>query len=67
MIGNRVRVFLDSSETGSARQTTVTGILHKIDDAGALIWRESSIPEGCGTSFIPMHRIYEIIDLGRAP
>jgi hypothetical protein len=67
MIGNRVRLFLDSGVSGSQRQTMVTGLLHRLDQSGALVWRECSIPEGEGATFIPMHRIYQIIDLGRAP
>lgn len=66
MIGNRVRLYLDSGVTGSPRQTTVTGTLHKLDQSGATLWRECSIPEGEGMSFYPMHRIYEIVNLGRA-
>jgi len=30
-------------------------------------WREHQLPEGQGNTFIPMHRIHEIVDLGRAP
>lgn len=61
MIGNRVRLLL----VDEPRE--VTGVLHRLDaGAGATIWREHSLPEGQGIVFIPMHRIYEIVDLGRA-
>lgn len=60
MIGNRVRVILTDG-------MQVVGTLHKLDQAGAIVWREHSLPEGQGNSFIPMHRVFEIIDLGRAP
>jgi hypothetical protein len=60
MIGNRVRVILVSS--------VVTGILHKLDQTGAMVYREHELlPEARGLVFLPMHRIIEIIDLGRAP
>jgi hypothetical protein len=61
MIGNRVRVIREAPE-GS-----VDGILHKLDPAGVRLYRESSLPEGRGMVFIPMQRIVEIVDLGRAP
>lgn len=61
MIGNRVRVVTVDG-TGS-----VVGTLHKLDPAGAYVYRECSIPEGRGAVFIPMHLISEIVDLGRAP
>lgn len=60
MVGNRVRVVLIDCNT-------VTGTLHRLETAGVIIWRDSSLPEGQGNSFIPMHRIREIVDLGRAP
>lgn len=60
MIGNRVRVILDGGRE-------ITGTLHRLDAPGATVWREHPLPEGQGTVFVPMHRIHEIIDLGRAP
>lgn len=61
MIGNRVRLITND---GSPASGAVTGILHKLDEAGAIIWREA---DHSATVFIPMLRIREIIDLGRAP
>ena len=63
MIGRRVRVHLNHAYP---EQTTVTGTLHKLDQAGATIWRECSLPEKEGISFFPAHRILEIEDIGRA-
>ncbi len=62
MIGNRIRIVLVAF---GSRQEAVTGTLHKLDQRGATIWREHAFAEGQGISFIPMHRIHEIIDLGR--
>lgn len=68
MIGNRVRIICEPESFCNNRQgELITGTLHKLDPAGATIWREHPLPEGHGNSFIPMHRIHEIIDLGRAP
>lgn len=64
MIGNRVRVIL--ADAAGQCYGEVTGILHELAAGkGATIWREHSLPEGQGIVFIPMHRIYEIVDLGR--
>lgn len=60
MIGNRVRLLLNDEPR------EVTGVLHRLDQGGAAVYREHSLPEGQGTSFFPMHRIKEIVDLGRA-
>lgn len=60
MIGHRVRIVYADA------QYSTTGTLHKLDAAGALIWREGTLPEQQGTIFVPMHRIKEILDLGRA-
>lgn len=68
MIGHRVRIILVPVDLDHpARWNEITGTLHKLDQAGAIIWREHSLPEGQGNAFIPIHRIVEIIDLGRAP
>lgn len=66
MLGNRVRVVLQA-ESGSHPRTEVTGVLHKLDPSGVSIYREHQLPEGRGMSFIPMYRVVEVIDLGRAP
>lgn len=60
MIGHRVRVILEGGReiTGTLRESIVPGVT---------VWREHPLPEGQGAVFIPMHRIHEIIDLGRAP
>lgn len=67
MIGHRVRIHISEADRYGGRYVDVTGTLHKLDEAGAYIYREHSLLEGQGTVFIPMHRIHEIIDLGRAP
>jgi hypothetical protein len=61
MVGHRVRIYLLD------KPDQVTGVLHKLNEAGAYIYREHSLPEGQGMVFIPMGRIREIVDLGRAP
>lgn len=63
MNGNRVRVITNDGYPGSG---AVTGVLHKLDAAGAIVYRECSLPEGQGNVFIPAHRIREIVDLGRS-
>jgi hypothetical protein len=65
MIGNRVRLILTSAV--GVRMTDIVGTLHKLDTTGAVVWRENVTPEAQGNVFIPMHRIHEIVDLGRAP
>ena len=65
MIGNRVRVITlgDGGRRGSTE-----GTLHRLDPAGATVYRTSNVmPEAQGNVFIPMGRIVEIVDLGRAP
>lgn len=65
MIGNRVRLIMVNQD---GPFTEITGTLHELAaGTGATIWRENTMPEGQGIVFIPMHRIYEIVDLGRAP
>ena len=64
MIGNRVKVIFVPTHNDAH---SIVGTLHKLDGAGAIIWRENTLPEGQGNVFIPMHRIHEIVDLGRAP
>jgi len=64
MIGNRVRVITNDGYPSSG---AVEGSLHKLDTAGAVIWRTNVMPEAQGNLFIPMGRIREIVDLGRAP
>jgi len=64
MIGNRVRVITNDGFPSSG---AVEGNLHKLDTAGAVIWRTNVMPEAQGNLFIPMFRIREIVDLGRAP
>ncbi|MGD9883385.1 MAG: hypothetical protein AB7F22_28925 [Reyranella sp.] len=66
MIGHRVRLILWDEIDGSSAKRLITGTLHRLDQAGAVIWRENHLPEGQGNTFIPMHRIHEIVDLGRA-
>lgn len=64
MIGNRVRVLTNDGFPSSG---AVEGILHKLDSAGAVVYRTSGAPEAQGNLFIPMYRVREIVDLGRAP
>lgn len=65
MIGNRVRVITQSAE---GRNGYTEGTLHRLDVAGATVYRTSNVmPEAQGNVFIPMGRIIEIVDLGRAP
>jgi len=64
MIGNHVRVLTNDGFPSSG---AVEGNLHKLDVAGATVWRTNVMPEAQGNVFIPMHRIKEIVDLGRAP
>lgn len=65
MIGNRVRIIIVRE---SDRQGATEGTLHRLDAAGATVYRTSNVmPEAQGTVFIPMGRIIEIVDLGRAP
>lgn len=64
MIGNRVRVITSDGYPASG---AVEGNLNKLDAAGAIIWRTNVMPEAQGNIFVPMHRIREIVDLGRAP
>jgi hypothetical protein len=64
MIGNRVRVITNDGFPSSG---AVEGNLHKLDAAGAVVWRTNVMPEAQGNLFIPMCRIREIVDLGRAP
>lgn len=64
MIGNRVRLVLTT--TPETTPISITGVLHKLDGAGATVYREGTLPEQQGLVFLPLHRILEIIDLGRA-
>jgi len=59
MVGNRVRLI-------TTEGPSITGTLHRLDQAGATIYREHSLPEERGNVFIPAHRIFEVVDLGRA-
>jgi hypothetical protein len=45
----------------------VQGVLHKCDAAGVIVYMTEGLPEMQGNLFIPMARIIEIVDLGRAP
>lgn len=74
MIGNRVRVILESGSRDSGvrvpfasdvQQTSIEGILHKLDSAGATIFATHGPKEGQTNHFIPMWRIVEVVDLGR--
>lgn len=66
MIGNRVRVILESGSRDSGfQQTSIEGILHKLDSAGATIFVTHGPKEGQTNHFIPMWRIVEVVDLGR--
>lgn len=56
MVGNRVALITDD-------QTRIMGVLHKLDDTGATLYRESDRV----TVFIPMRRIHEIVNYGREP
>lgn len=60
MVGNRVRVITNDGRV-------VEGNLHKLDTAGAVVWRTDLMPEVQSNLFVPMHRIDEIVDLGRVP
>jgi hypothetical protein len=62
MIGNRVRLL---TSDGYPTSGAIEGILHKLDEAGATIYRMGAMPEAQGNLFVPMHRIREIVDLGR--
>ena len=57
MVGNRVRVILNDG--------SVTGELRRLDAAGVVVYRDQGIPEAIGNVFIPMHRVKEVVDLGR--
>jgi hypothetical protein len=62
MIGNRVKVVLGPG------MLIVIGVLHKIDEAGVVVYvSEGPVNEARGTRFFPMHRVLEVVDLGRAP
>lgn len=62
MVGNRVRIVIAGSPN-----TLLEGVLHSLTAEGAIIWPTGGMPEQSGNRFIPMHRINEIIDLGRMP
>jgi len=62
MIGNRVRVLTNDGFPSSG---SVEGVLHKLDQSGAIVYRQDVMPEAQGNIFIPMRRIREIVDLGR--
>jgi hypothetical protein len=62
MIGTRVRVLTNDGWPSSG---AVEGVLHKLDAAGATVYRTDVMPESQGNLFIPMQRIREIVDLGR--
>lgn len=64
MLGNHVRVLTNDGFPSSG---AIEGILHKLDAAGAVIFRTDTMPEAQGNLFIPMRRIREIVDLGRMP
>jgi hypothetical protein len=64
MIGNRIRIITND---GFPTNGSVEGVLHKLDAAGALVFRTDVMPEAQGAIFIPMYRIREIVDLGRRP
>lgn len=61
MIGHDVRVlFTDDT-------AALEGELRQLDQAGATVYRHGTygLPETQGNVFVPMHRVKEIIDLGR--
>jgi hypothetical protein len=60
MIGNYVRVIRE-------HENAVQGVLKTCDGAGVVVYRTEGLPEMQGNLFIPMGRIVEIVDLGRAP
>lgn len=64
MIGNRVRVITNDGFPSSG---SVEGTLHKLDAAGAIVFRQDVMLEDQGNLFIPLQRIREIVDLGRMP
>lgn len=66
MIGNRVRVITNAND-GFPSSGSIEGVLHKLDTAGAIVHRCYGMPEQQGNLFVPMWRIREIVDLGRAP
>lgn len=64
MIGNRARVITVGDEPAH-QFGCVEGVLKKIDPAGVYLWRQSPAPPA--DVFIPMIRVIEVVDLGRAP
>ena len=58
MIGNRVRVVRESADN-------IEGVLLKCDDTGVIVHKCYGFDDE--RVFVPMVRITEIIDLGRAP
>jgi len=62
MIGHRVLILTND---GFPAASLYDGVLHKLDAAGAIIWRFGQMPEQEGNLFIPMNRIKEIHDKGR--
>ena len=58
MIGNRVRVERDNADS-------VEGVLIRTDATGVIIYKCYGLDDQ--RIFIPLTRIIEIVDLGRAP
>lgn len=69
MIGHRVRLVTQYTNADSRifEREEITGICHSLDRGGVSLWRDDGMPEQSHGVFVPMHRIHEIIDLGRAP
>ena len=61
MIGNRVIVRVEG------RAATIDGVLHRLDQTGVTIQPYGGMPEQSRPIFIPMARVIEVIDMGRAP
>lgn len=64
MIGNRVKIYKAANEP-DLKEVTITGTLENLDATGAMIMPDSANYQN--RIFIPMHKLLEIVDLGRAP
>ena len=64
MIGRRVLVVTND---GSPASGHYDGVLQKQDATGVVVSPYGSLPEQARNVFVPMHRIKEILDKGRAP
>lgn len=64
MVGHRVLIVTNDGFPSSGHYD---GVLHRLDASGAVIWPYHQMPEQAANVFIPMRRIKEIRDQGRAP